>query len=128
MVEQNVGVVRGAYDAFGRGDVPSIIAILHDDVEWHVPAVLPHRFDARGPAEVARFFERLMELWDELGVELETMAASDDHVVAVGRASGSIQGTKTGFGFAHVWAIANGRVTGFSEFVDPDEELLALRR
>jgi ketosteroid isomerase-like protein len=125
MVEDNVQVVSGAYDAFRRGDIPSIIGILHDDVDWHVPAVLPHRFDARGHEEVRQFFGRLAELWDELGVETDDLVASGDHVVVIGRASGKIDGRAAGYGFAHVWVMADGKATRFFEFVDPDEELLS---
>jgi hypothetical protein len=128
MAEENVGVVRGAYDSFRRGDIPSIIGILHDDVDWHIPAVLPHRFDARGHDEVRQFFEKLMEVWDELAVEIDDIVASGDHVVALGRANGKIDGRAAGYGFAHVWVMADSQATRFFEFVDPDEELLSLSR
>jgi uncharacterized protein len=128
MAEDNIGVVNGAYDAFRRGDIPSIIGVLHDDVEWHVPTVLPHGFDARGHEEVGQFFAKLAERWDELGVEIDDLVASGGHVVALGRASGRIDGQAAVYGFAHVWVITDGKVTRFFEFVDPDEELLSLRR
>jgi ketosteroid isomerase-like protein len=128
MGDDNVGVVRGAYDAFRRGDVPSIIGILHDDIEWHVPAVLPHGFDARGHEQVGQFFARLVERWDELAVEVSDFVASGAHVVALGRASGTIDGQGAGYGFAHVWVMADGKAIRFFELVDPDEELLSLGR
>jgi ketosteroid isomerase-like protein len=128
VAEESSRVVQGAYDAFRRGDVPAIIEVLHDDVDWHVPAVLPHRFDGRGRDDVRRFFEQLMGLWDELGVETEAFVVSGDHVVVLGRASGKIRGRAAGYGFAHVWVMADGKVAQFFEFVDPDEELLSLGR
>ena len=127
-MDDNVGVVKGAYDAFQRGDIPSIIGILQEDVDWHVPAVLPHRFEARGHDQVGLFFERLMEVWEELGVEVSDFVASGDHVVVLGRASGRIDGRAAGYGFAHVWVMAGGKATRFFELVDPDEELLSHRR
>jgi len=33
-VADNLGVVQGIYEAFGRGDVPAILATLADDVRW----------------------------------------------------------------------------------------------
>jgi ketosteroid isomerase-like protein len=128
VAEENVEVVRGAYDAFRRGDIPAIIGILSEDVDWHVPAVLPQRFDARGHDEVRRFFEKLMEVWDELAVETDDIVASGDHVVVLGRSRGKIDGRAAGYGFAHVWVIADRQATRFFEFVDPDEELLTLTR
>jgi uncharacterized protein len=128
MAEENAATVRSAYDAFSSGDIPSIIAILHEDVDWHVPAVLPHRFEAHGHDEVQQFFEKLMQVWEELVVEIEDLVASGDKVVALGRASGRIDGRAAGYGFAHVWAMTDRRASRFFEFVDPDEDLLALTR
>jgi ketosteroid isomerase-like protein len=39
----NVTVVAAAYAAFGRGDVPAILAMMSDDVDWESfgPAAIP---------------------------------------------------------------------------------------
>jgi ketosteroid isomerase-like protein len=34
-------VIRHAYDAFGRGDIPAVIEVLADDVDWSLPDLLP---------------------------------------------------------------------------------------
>ena len=34
-------VVRQAYEAFERGDIPAVIESLSDDVTWEVAEVLP---------------------------------------------------------------------------------------
>ena len=46
MSEENVGLIRGLYEAFGRGDVPAIISKLDKDIEWReaenfIYAVIP---------------------------------------------------------------------------------------
>ena len=41
MADQNLATIRGAYEAFGRGDVPAVLSILADDVAWSVPPPLP---------------------------------------------------------------------------------------
>jgi uncharacterized protein len=126
MPQGNVEVVRGAYEAFSRGDIPSIIAILREDIEWHIPQVLPHRFEAHNHDEVTQFFQQLAGMWDGLGVEVDEFVGSGDHVVVLGRTSGSFKGTETGYGFAHVWVMRDGKATRFLELVDPDRELLEL--
>ena len=55
---QNTKVVQQAYDAFGRGDIAGLLALLDDAVEWSSPKTLPHGGDFRGPAGVGKFFER----------------------------------------------------------------------
>jgi hypothetical protein len=54
--------VREAYDAFGRGDIPGVLGMLADDVEWSVPEPLPHAVSTTGREGVGQFFGRLAEL------------------------------------------------------------------
>ena len=54
--------VRQLYDFFGRGDIPSILAALAEDVEWEYGGVstdVPWLQPRRGRAAVAGFFEAL---------------------------------------------------------------------
>ena len=37
VAEQDVDTIRGAYEAFDRGDVPAVLGILDAEVEWHEP-------------------------------------------------------------------------------------------
>jgi ketosteroid isomerase-like protein len=32
--QRNADIVRGIYDAFGRGDIPAILETLSEDVAW----------------------------------------------------------------------------------------------
>jgi quercetin dioxygenase-like cupin family protein len=60
----HVGTVAAIYEAFGRGDVPSILEQLSDDVAWEQGARdtgLPHLQPRRGKDEVVGFFQGLME-------------------------------------------------------------------
>ena len=34
MSGDNVAIARGTYDAFNRGDVPAVLGVMADDVEW----------------------------------------------------------------------------------------------
>ena len=59
---ENVEIVRAKHDAFNRGDYEEALAVLAQDVEWHVPDVAG--FDApasgmvRGRERVAEVFAR----------------------------------------------------------------------
>ena len=35
--QENVQVVKDGYAAFSRGDIPGLLALLAEDVEWHIP-------------------------------------------------------------------------------------------
>ena len=60
----NVETVKGIYEAFGKGDVPAILGVLADDVEWEawpdnsaVKAGVPWMIPRHGRDEVVQFFE-----------------------------------------------------------------------
>jgi uncharacterized protein len=124
MANDNVELLRGVYDAFGRGDVPAVLESFADDITWHVPAVLPHGGDAKGPDEVGAFFTRLAGMWEEFGLEFKDFVASGDRVCVIGRASGRLDGAQRGYGFVHCWTVRDGVLIDFDEYVDPDPELL----
>ena len=41
MAEDSVDVVRGVYEAFGRGDAAAVLGAMADDVEWHEAEGMP---------------------------------------------------------------------------------------
>jgi hypothetical protein len=58
-----VETVQHIYAAFGRGDVPAILACLAGDVEWEydtAPNPVPWLQPLRGRNQVPRFFDTLM--------------------------------------------------------------------
>ena len=64
MSEQtNERLVRNLYDAFGRGDIPTILNMLADDVDWYDPGppAVTHAGRYRGREDVLRFFSRIRE-------------------------------------------------------------------
>ncbi len=45
---ENVEFVKGLYAAFGRGDVPAVLAGFADDIEWHEALGMPYGGVYRG--------------------------------------------------------------------------------
>ena len=114
-------VVQQAYESFARGDIPAVLELLSDDVDWSVPDVLPHGGHFQGRDDVGRFFQRLGELWENLIVVVQSLVAVGGLVVGIGRAGGMLRGAgEASFGFAHVFEVAGDRVVRFREFADPD--------
>jgi uncharacterized protein len=124
MPEDHVATVRSLYEAFGRGDIPTIVDALADDVEWEAGAVdhgLPLLAPGHGKAHVAAFFEQLA------GVEFKRfeprlLFGSGDHVMAViavellvPRTGRSVREEAEG----HLWTFgADGKVVAFRHYVD----------
>jgi ketosteroid isomerase-like protein len=60
----NIATVQGIYEAFGKGDVPAILGVLADEVEWEswadnsaVKAGVPWMVPRHGKQDVVKFFE-----------------------------------------------------------------------
>jgi uncharacterized protein len=112
-------VIRQAYDAFGRGDIPGVLDVLADDVTWEVPTLVPQGGSANGKEEVGGFFQRIGELYEEFGIDIQDLADGDDRVVGVGVGRGQLrEGGSVEYGFAHVFDVEGGKVTRFREYVD----------
>ena len=59
----NADVVQQNYAAVGRGDIPALLELLTDDVEWTLqgPSVIPWAGTRNGRGGVAGFFSLLGE-------------------------------------------------------------------
>ena len=59
----NAEKTKQAYEAFGRGDLPFIIAQLHPDCIWEVAGApeIPFAGIYHGPDDVMNFFQKLNE-------------------------------------------------------------------
>jgi uncharacterized protein len=90
MSEENVQIVRDAYDAFNGGDIPAVLATLDADVEWIEPGggnAPSGTF--RGPESVGQdVFAAVPENFDEFSAEAEDFRDEGDRVVVTGRFKG----------------------------------------
>src|SRR5947208_2709075 len=121
----NVDIVSTAYDAFGRGDIPAIIDLVDESIDWSSPMTLPQGGHFSGPLGVTRFFEGLGASWQSLAVEREVLdEVSADTVVAIVKGHGVLRsGSPADFGATHVFTLSAGKVTRFREFTDVDKPL-----
>lgn len=120
MSRSTVDVVRGIYEAFGRGDVPAILSALEEDIDWRVPENLPHGGDFRGRDAVGRFFQGIGENWEDLVVDIEDTLSGEERVVVLARIHGKLRATgeNTGYTAAHAWTVREGTPIRFAEYVN----------
>ena len=120
--EQNIGVVQGAYEAFGRGDIESVLALLDETITWSTPgpADLPMAGNRRGRAAVAEFFQTLMATVDILRFEPKQFVAQGDVVVVLGDDTSRVKATGASieFEWVHVFTLRAGKVVAFKEYGD----------
>ena len=125
MSNDNVELLRGTYEAFGRGDIPAVIGVLDENVAWITPAVLPHAMTVNGRDDVGAFFQKLASTWEDFNLEIDDFCASGDRVCVIGRAGGKLDGKPASYGFVHAWTVRDGVCVRFDEYVDPSPELLS---
>jgi ketosteroid isomerase-like protein len=113
----NRDVIQRAYDAFGRGDIPSVLGIFDKEIRWHVPGQSALSGDYFGHEQVLGFFQKTMDLSEgTLRIELHDIVASDTTVFVLCTVSATRSGQGAEFLEVHVWRIADGRAIEFREF------------
>jgi ketosteroid isomerase-like protein len=116
MADQDVDTIRGAYEAFDRGDVPAVIGILDAGVEWHEPGGGKSPSGTfNGPGAVAsEVFEPIPATFDEYSAEPNEFSHEGDRVVVRGRFKGrNKSGAELDTGFEHVFEMSDGKVVRF---------------
>jgi ketosteroid isomerase-like protein len=121
---QRAGVVRGALQAFGDGDMDGFIDALKDDVMWENPAGdnFPGSGDLSGPDEVReRFIGDVGRTYTSFGFRPETFLETDheDAVVVIGRFEGEgVEGGNLNSPGVLVWGFEGTEVTQVRVFAD----------
>jgi ketosteroid isomerase-like protein len=123
MSPDNSAVVRGIYDAFGRGDMPAVLAMLDPKIEWREADNFIYADGSPyvGPnAVLAGVLMRFGTEWDGFTLALEEILAAGETVIGKGYYSGAYKktGTKVRAQFAHFFTIHEGKVRKFQQFTD----------
>ena len=134
--EENCARVRGLYVALARGDLPTVIGMFADEVDFRSPVTglntpeVPWSRARRNPAEVAAFFAEMGGAVDVKPFEVLDIFASGDRVVVEGRNGGTAR--VTGREFEHDWVmlvtVRDGKITRCYHYYDSADLVPALRR
>ena len=126
----NLEIVRGVYEAFARGDVPAVLAVLASDVSWTEAEGFPYGGTYSGPDAVLKnVFMKLGAEWEGFSAVPHEFVAQADTVVSLGQYSGkyNITGKTFSAPFAHVWSFRDGKVVRFRQYTDTAVVQSALR-
>ncbi|MGC2656563.1 MAG: nuclear transport factor 2 family protein [Bryobacteraceae bacterium] len=93
--QQNVALVKKAFEAFGRGDVQAILDFSSNDSELYFPGpdVIPYAGRKRGRSEMQTFFDSLITTQKNVNLSIDQFVAQDNAVVAIGRYTGQVKST-----------------------------------
>ena len=114
MAHPNEELLRRAYEAFGKGDIDTVLGAFDDDIVWHVPGRNTIAGDYKGKAEVTAFFGKILELsGGTFKLEVHDVLANDEHVIVLSRLTGERAGKRLDDNAVHTWHVENGKATEF---------------
>ena len=120
----NVRLVANLYDAFGRGDITSVLGALSPDIKWYQAESNPY-MPSGGPwvgpdAVLSNLFMKLGAEWDGFSVHPRSFHDASDSIIVEGRYTGTYKATgKTmDVQFCHIWHVKDGKMTKFQQYVD----------
>jgi len=113
--------VRGAYAAFAKGDMQTVLSMLDPKVSWTEAEGFPYGGTYSGPdAVVENVFMKLGTEWDGYSVVPHEFVTEGNTVVAIGEYSGKYKATGKSFKapFVHLWKFSNGKAVSFDQHTD----------
>lgn len=115
-------LVQSVYAAFGRGDLPALLGLMDDGIEWQFCADrgAPVTGTAKGKGQVGEWFGAVAASEDIQAFEPLRFLAGPDHVTVIGRERTVLRATGKTFEteWVHVWRVGGGRITQFWGMLD----------
>jgi len=126
MTANNKDILRSGYEAFNRQDIPTIIELFDEHIEWTEPewvygppsATLHSRDDV-----LHKIFEPLTELFDSFELDPREYYGDGDTVISTGSFKVRPKGVSETLDvpFAHVWRFRDGKAVSMRNYVDVGE-------
>ena len=131
--QDNLKTIHDVYAAFGRGDVPAVLNLLTEDVEWFTPgppAVIPYAGSRSGSKEVAQYFKDFGQAMEITAFEPQKFFAQADQVVVLGHYSGRVRttGNVLESEWAHAFTLRDGKIAKFRGYEDSAAVVAAFSR
>ena len=124
----NVAATRRFIEAYNEGNLDTLVALAHPDIEWEVAPEHPAATTHRGIAAVREYHEDWRNTLHDLRIDLHSITASGNSVVTVCglRGEGAESGADVEVEIAILTTFRDGKAVRVEEFLDPDEALKAL--
>ena len=120
----NVQIMRDLYDAFGRGDMPTVLGAMDPGIEWYEAEGNPYEPSGkpwRGvDAVVQNLFRKLATEWDGFTAHPGEFHDAGSVVVVEARYTGTYKptGKKLDAQVCHVWKMRDGKIMSFRQYTD----------
>lgn len=120
---QSAEIVKSIYDAFAKGDVPTVLGAFDPAIQWYEAEgfIYAAGNPYTGPHAVASgVFMRLASEIDGFAAAAKHFIDGGDTVVVEGRYRGTMKATGTPIDaqFAHIWQLRSAKVIRFQQYTD----------
>jgi uncharacterized protein len=120
---ENTQVVQDLYAAFNRGDMPAILDLLDEQIDWHFvgrPQDVPFAGRRHGHQQMMAFFGTVAATCDVLAFGPNELSSYDDRVVSLGSEQVRVKNTGRIFesDWVHLFTVRNGKIVQLREYYD----------
>ena len=122
----NAEAAKGAYEAFGSGDLETLKAGFAEDAEWQTSDELPLGGVTRGRDAIMESFAQIPNYWSNFSVEASEFIDAGDKVVVKGTQRASGKGGSFEAPFLHLMEYRDGKVVRGEFHADSAKALKAL--
>ena len=127
MADEDVEVVRRAYEAYSSGDFAAAGSAYSEDTVWDVTRFRPDAEVHSGLDEVAKYLGSWRATWTEHAFSLEKAVDAGNRVVAVVRESGRgrSSGARVTIRYGQVITVRDGKIVETVVYREPSEAFQA---
>jgi ketosteroid isomerase-like protein len=121
MSEENVEIIRRVLSEMERGNFWTELWDPDVHVRWIDP-IFVHRSETHGLEELGKALVEFFDAWEHVTTRAERIVGAGDKVISVEtwRARGKASGIETEVRHSSVWKVADGKITYFANYGDPD--------
>lgn len=120
--QANTMLVKQGYDAFAQGDIPRLLSLCDQNLDWEVVDVPGAQFTGKrhGHSEVMDFFRVLNQEENITEFTPREFIAQGDRVIVLGHATATVRATNARYetDWIHVFTVRNGKISSFYEMLD----------
>jgi hypothetical protein len=121
--QKNIQIVQQMCAAFEQGNIPFVLDLLAEDVEWFVtgsPKHAPLAGVYHGRDQVAQIFSNVGEFLELQQFQAQEFIAQGDQVVVLGHARGRVKPTNhpLEYDWVQVYTLRDGKTVKFREYLD----------
>ena len=129
MSRSNLETIEQGYDAFVRGDLEGVLAVVSPEVEaYDYELIVGERF-YRGHEGLVQMIAASLEGLEDIRWHVDSITEIGDHVLVEARRSGRGQASQVPVEEQqyHVWKVKDGLATRFRLFLSREDALAAAR-